>query len=298
MDKYTDATEANTKIIIESNQQLTKTLVEVHTGMPRTPHDPNTSHLRQKLSEDLQREKWILTISGCTETIEGKPGWLSLMEKLKFRNGFDASKFGSGVLKTIQLPREVRFTTVTFQSKNERDLFSRNVEKEDQTIKFFDSHPQPYRQPNKDMRKTAQYLRDMGYITDISIDETTMIMFLKYRDKKKDKERFDRQVYETYDPFDKKSIYNKALKASKALNKNALLIKPKFGTQVTQDILKTELDKFNQANENPLPTHNPKISDKNILLQFDSTEDAQATKALFDIFQPNFMQGNCNSIIM
>ena len=89
---------------------------------------------------------------------------------------------------------------------------------------------------------------------------------LKYRDKKKDKERFDWQVYETYVPFDKESIYNKYLKAGKAWNKTALLIKPKFCTQVTQDILKTELDKFNNANENPLPTHNPVISDKNILL--------------------------------
>ena len=71
-----------------------------------------------------------------------------------------------------------------------------------------------------------------------------MIMFLKYRDRKKDKERFDWQVYETYDPFDKESMYNKSLKASKALNKTALLIKPNFGTQVTRDILKTELNKF------------------------------------------------------
>ena len=94
------------------------------------------------------------------------------MENLQFRNGFDASKFGSGVLKTTILPRETRFTTIMFRSKHERDLFSRNVEKKNQTIKFFDSHPQPYRQPNKEMRKTAQNLRDMAYITDISIDET------------------------------------------------------------------------------------------------------------------------------
>ena len=209
--------------------------------------------------------------------MDGEPGWLSLMDKLKFRNGFDASKFGSGVLKTIQLPCEVRFTTVTFQSKNERDLFSINVDKREQPIKFFDSHPQPYRQPNKDMRKNIQKLRDMGYITDISIDEASLVIFLKYRDKKKERERFDWQIYETYDPFDKESIYNKAIKASKALNKTALLIKPKFGTQVTKDSLKTELDKFTNANETPLPTHNPTISDKNILLQFDSTEDEEAT---------------------
>ena len=118
MSKYTETSETNTKMILESNQQLTKTLAEVHTTAPRTHLDPNSSHKRQKLFEDLERENCILTISGCTETREGKPGWLSLMEKLKFRNGYDASKFGSGVLKPIQLPHEVRFTTVAFQSKN------------------------------------------------------------------------------------------------------------------------------------------------------------------------------------
>ena len=89
------------------------------------------------------------------------------------------SKFRSGVLKTTQLPREVRFTTVTSQSKNERDLFSRNVDKREQPIQFFNSHPKPYRQPNKDMRKSAGNLRSMGYITDISVDETSLIKFLK-----------------------------------------------------------------------------------------------------------------------
>ena len=62
MGKYTEATEENTKIIIESNQQLTKTLAKVHTVTSRTPLDPNISHLRQKLSEDLQQENCILTI--------------------------------------------------------------------------------------------------------------------------------------------------------------------------------------------------------------------------------------------
>ena len=148
------------------------------------------------------------------------------------------------------------------------------------------------------MRKTVANLRDMRYITDISMDETSLVMFLKYREKGKDKERFDWEFYETYDPFDKESIYNKALKASKAQNKTSLLIRPKFGTHVTKDSLKAELDKFTEANETPLPTHNPTISEKNILLQFDSTKSADATKALFDTYKPNFLQGNCNSTIM
>ena len=98
------------------------------------------------------------------------------------------------------------------------------------------------------MRKNAANLREMGYITDISIDETSLVMFLKYRQKNQDKERYDYQIYESYDPFDKESQYNKALKASKTLNKTSLLIRPKFGNLVTQAGFKTELDKFMESN--------------------------------------------------
>ena len=115
MSKHMQNSDDNTKIILESNQQLTKTLAEIYSDKSKNFLDPNTSHLRQKLSEDLQRENCVLTVSGCLETEEGKPGWLSLMTKLKFRNGYDANSFGSGVLKTIVLPRETKFTTVTFK---------------------------------------------------------------------------------------------------------------------------------------------------------------------------------------
>ena len=131
MEKYSETQEAINKVVIESNTQLTKALTHIHTNTNSILHDPNTSHLHQKLSEELQRENCVLTIQGCTltETVDGKTGWLLLLEKLTFRNGYDSSKFNSGILRTIQLPKEVKFTTVTFASKNERDLFSRNVEK-------------------------------------------------------------------------------------------------------------------------------------------------------------------------
>ena len=204
----------------------------------------------------------------------------------------------SGILRNIQLPKEVRFTTVTFATKNERDIFSRNVEKKNQPLKFFDSHPQPYREPNKAMRREAQNLRDMNFITEIAIDETSLIMYLKYREKKKEKERFDWQIQQSYDPFNPESIYNKSLKASKILNKTALLIKPKYGTTVTKNILKVELDKFNDQNDSPLPAHEPVINERNILIQYETQEDAISAKALLDTFSPNFLQGNCNSTIM
>jgi hypothetical protein len=50
------------------------------------------------------------------------------------------------------------------------------VAAKNQPIKFFDSHPQPYREPNKAMKREAQNLRDMNFITEITIDETTLIM--------------------------------------------------------------------------------------------------------------------------
>ena len=107
------------------------------------------------------------------------------------------------------------------------------------------------------MRKEAQNLRDMNFITEITIDESSLIMYLKYREKKKEKERFDWQIQQKYDPFDTESIYNKSLKASKILNKTALLIKPKYGTQVTQSIFRVELVKFNTLNAPPLPAQDP-----------------------------------------
>jgi hypothetical protein len=121
---------------------------------------------------------------------------------------------------------------------------------------------------------------------------------LKYREKKKEKERFDWQIQQSYDPVDLESIYDKSLKASKILNKTALLIKPKYGTSVTQSILKVELDKFNAQNDSPLPAHEPVINERNILIQYETKEDAISAKALLDTYSPNFLQGNCNSTIM
>ena len=138
----------------------------------------------------------------------------------------------------------------------------------------------------------------MGYITDISIDETSLIMFLKYRQKNQEKTRYDFQIYQSFDPFDKESEYNKALKASKTLNKTSLLIRTKFGTTVTQESLNLELSKFLQANKVPLPENTPVVNNKNVLLQFESQEDAITTKALCDTYKANFLQENYNGTIV
>ena len=220
------------------------------------------------------------------------------MTNLKFRNGFDADKFSSGVLKSIILPENTNFTTVTFKSKTERDLFFRNIKKKDQNIKLFESYPPNYRQANKDMRQMATNLRDLGFITDISIDETSLIMFLKYREKNQNKTRFDFQIYHCYDPFDKDSEYNKALKTSKPLNKTSLLIKPKHDTVVTKDSLDFELHKCMQTSNLPLPQSTPTVTNKNILLQFETQGVANNTKTMFDFNKESFLQENCSSTIV
>ena len=124
MEKYSETQEAINKVVIESNTQLTKALTQIHTNTNSILHDPNTSHLRQKLSEELQRENCVLTIQGCTETVDGKTGWLLLLEQLTFRNGYDSSKFNSGILRTIQLPKEVGFTTVPLHRKIKEIFFA------------------------------------------------------------------------------------------------------------------------------------------------------------------------------
>ena len=123
-------------------------------------------------------------------------------------------------------------------------------------------------------------------------------MHLKYRQKKKDKERYDWQTKTSYDPFDPQSIYNQSLKPSKALNKSAILIKAKYGVNVSRIILKNEWDKFNQENICTLPKNEPVFNEKTILVYYESPEDAASVKELLDKFSPNFLQGNTNFTIM
>ena len=298
MGEYSKTQETMGKLVLESHANLTTVLAHINSNPNNNTQDPSTSHQRKKLYEELQRENCVLTIQGCTETKEGIEGWNRVLETCTFRNGYVASKFNTGILRSIQLPKEVKFTTVTFASKIERDTFSRNVEKKNQPLRFFDSHPQPYREPNRAMRREAQDLRDMDFITDITIDESTLIMHLKYRQKKKDKERYDWQTKTSYDPFDPDSIYNKSLKASKVLNKTAILIKAKYGVNVSRIILKTEWDKFNEQNTCTLPNNEPVINEKTILVQYETPEDAASVKELLDKFSPNFLQGNTNFTIM
>ena len=144
----------------------------------------------------------------------------------------------------------------------------------------------------------AGNLRDLGYVTDISIDDKSLIMFLKYKQKNLNKTRYDYEVYQSYDPFDKDSEYNKALKSSKALNKTSILIKPKFGTPTTKENLEAELQKFMQIPELPLPNSSLTVTNKNILIQYDEQPEALQTKNVFDSHKENFLGGKCNCTVI
>ena len=105
MGKYSETQESMNKLVLESNANLTKALAHINTNTNSISHDPNTSHQRQKLYEELQRENCVLTIQGCTETSEGKKGWQSVLENLTFRNGYDSSKFKFRNLKKYTTPK-------------------------------------------------------------------------------------------------------------------------------------------------------------------------------------------------
>ena len=76
-------------------------------------------------------------------------------------------------------------STVTFPTRYQRDLFYKAVEKREERLKFFFSYPLQYRAANKIFRARAVLLRELGMNTDISIDESSLIMYLKYKERSK-----------------------------------------------------------------------------------------------------------------
>ena len=139
LDENRKSTQENKKLLekvfetaqeqIKTQHDLNTTLLEIQVKQAQNFPDPQTSQQRQRLYEDLQRENCVLTIQNCTETQDGKPGWMSLLAKCKFRNNFAPENFPLGVLQTRTLSGGRTSTTVTFLTKKERDLFYHNVDK-------------------------------------------------------------------------------------------------------------------------------------------------------------------------
>ena len=48
---------------------------------------------------------------------------------------------------------------------------------------FFESYPIQYRTTNKAIRKRAAILREVDLLTDITVDENYLIMYLKFNNK-------------------------------------------------------------------------------------------------------------------
>ena len=269
--------------------------------------DPQTSQQRQRLYEDLQRENCVLTIQNCTETLNGKPGWTNVLTKCKFRNNFSHENFPSGVLQTRQLSGGRTSTTVTFLTKTERDLFYRNVDKKDQPMKFFESYPVQYRSANKALRKRASILREIDLLTDITVDENDLIMYLRYKNRNNgSKTQFDFRIDAKFDPFDKKDEYSPSTQTSTTLNKTSILIKPQYGSVFTKESLTEELTTFvtyirqSDLDDQPsqFPTHTTTINPKHILLQFENSQDTLKAQQLFEQNKDKLLKGTYTDAIL
>merc|ERR1712059_171877 len=156
-----------------------------------------------------------------------------------------------------------------------RDLFHRSIEKKNATIKFFLSHPIEYRAANKQFRARAVILREAGFATDISIDEGTLIMYLKYREKALGKTPFEFVIADKFDPFDKNDINALVTKPSKILNKTSILVRPNYGDNHSTESLKAFIQAFDQEMANlgtPLPTFDA-IFTRVIVLHFQTPEE-------------------------
>ena len=292
---------------IKTQHDLNNTLLEIQVKQAQNFPDPQTSQQRQRLYEDLQRENCVLTIQNCTETLDGKPGWTNLLTKCKFRNNFSHENFPSGVLQTRLLSGGRSSTTVTFLTKKERDLFYRNVDKKDQNMKFYESYPIQYRSANKALRQKANMLREIDLITDITVDENDLIMYLRYKNKNNgSKTQYDYQIHAKFDPFDKEDEYSTSTQTSTALNKTSLLIKPQYGSVFTKESLTEELTTLityiqqSDLADSPsqFPTHTPTIISKHIILQFENPQDTLKAQELFEQNKGKFLKGAYTDAIL
>ena len=185
--------------------------------------------------------------------------------------------------------------------------------KKDQPIKFFESYPINYRAANKAFRKRATHLRDINLLTDITVNENDLKMYLKYRNKNNGtKTQYKYRIDSIFDPFDRNDEHNLKTHNSKDLNQTSLLLKPQYGSNFTKDQLSHELNTFltyvkqdlfvkqTEANGPPnnFPEFTPTINERHILLQFETPEDTVQAKALIDMYKGKFLKGSYTDFIL
>jgi hypothetical protein len=229
----------------------------------------------------------------CNEASTGTEGWNKLQDTMKFRQGFSKASFSQGVLKHVTNAQGKVMSTVTFPTRIMRDLFHRSVEKKDSQYRFYFSYPLQYRAANKQFKTSGVLLRDAGYATEISIDESSLIMYLKYRQRTSGKIQYEYQISDKFDPFDK--LDSNALKTNqtKALTGIMIMIKPKYGDNHSPEVLKefitTYIEKMKQDGT-PIPTHT-QTYDKVIMLQFSIVEEVDHANDILSNTKSHLMGG-------
>ena len=102
--------------------------------------------------------------------------------------------------------------------------------------------------------------------TDISIDENSLIMYLKYGEKPDGRTPFEFEISDKFNPFDKNYANTLATKSGKKLNKSSILIKSRYGEVYSIETLAEHLEKFKdemiQIDPHAFPKHTPNISQR------------------------------------
>ena len=110
MDQNSKETQKNRQLlqtVLDGTQEQIKTandlsakILEIQVKQNVSTPDPHhTSQLRKRFFGDLQHEICVLTVQNCTDTQDGKPGWISILSKWQFRNHFTSESFPTGVLQ-------------------------------------------------------------------------------------------------------------------------------------------------------------------------------------------------------
>ncbi len=196
---------------------MSNTLRNIQEKQTESTPDPHIEKQKKDLLASLKTENCVLTVHNCQDNLEGTEGWKTILSQCQFRNNFKASDFQNASINTTFLSGNRKSTSVTFQSKEDRDSFLWNVEKKNQKIQFYESFPIRYRAANKAFRHKATHLRAINLLTEISVNENYMKMYLRYknRSKKGSGIQYDYKIDSVFDPFDREVEYSQRLRKAK-----------------------------------------------------------------------------------
>ncbi len=160
---------------------MSNTLNQIQEKQTKSNPDPLLVEQKTDLLASLKHENCILTVQNSPDDLEGTEGWKTLLSQCQFRNNHKAAEYQNASIITTFMSGNRKATAVTFKSKEDRDNFFWNVEKKGQKIQFYESFPIQYREANKAFRRRAADLREIYFLTEISVNETDMKMYLRYK---------------------------------------------------------------------------------------------------------------------